>query len=322
MDNVIIDGLAFSLPLFIMAISGIYSERSGITNLAIEGFQGFGAFFGALVVTILAIYVNGGTENPMLPYIALVSAFIGGMLFSTLHAALCINFKADHVISGVLINILSVALTGFLTSQINSVVFGKPSDSFKLNIFPKMTVPVISDIPIIGAIFTDFYTFEVIIILVALVAYYVLYKTKFGLRLRASGENPHALDAAGVNVARVRYSAVMIAGGLAGIGGMCFAYSISAKFSAGTIYFGAGFLAIAALIFGNWKIMPTFFACILFGFARSFGYFISDFLGLPAIYSNFILTLPYVLTMVLLIFFSKNNKPPLALGEVYDKGKR
>lgn len=321
MNNVIIEGLAFSLPLFIMAISGIYSERAGVINLAIEGFQGFGAFVGALVVTLLAVNINGGAENPMLPYIALTTAFIGGVVFSLIHAALCINFKANQAISGVLINILSVALTGFLTSQINSIVFGKPSDSFNLNIFPKATIPVISKIPLIGAIFTNFYIFEVIIIIVALIAYYVLYKTKFGLRLRASGENPHALDAAGVNVARIRYSAVMISGGLAGIGGMCFAYSISAKFS-GTIFFGAGFLSIAALIFGNWKILPTFFACILFGFARSFGYYISGILGLPSIYSNFILTLPYVLTMVLLIFFSKNNNPPLALGEIYDKGKR
>ncbi|MFV0504549.1 MAG: ABC transporter permease [Lachnospirales bacterium] len=321
MNSIVVEGLAFSLPLFIMAISGIYSERAGVINLAIEGFQGFGAFFGALVVTLLAVKVNGAMENPMLPYIAILMAFIGGMVFSVLHALLCINFKANQVISGVLINILSVSLTGFLTSQINALVFQKPSNKFVLNIFPKTSILLLSEVPIVGGIFKEFYTFEIIIIIVALILAYVLYNTKYGLRLCASGENPHALDAAGVNVAKIRYSAIMLSGGLAGIGGMCFAYSISANFS-GSIYFGAGFLSIAALIFGNWRIIPTFFACILFGFARSFGYFISDFLELPAVYSNLILTLPYVLTMVLLVFFSKNNKPPIALGEIYYKGKR
>ena len=319
MDTIIIDGLSFALPLFIMAIGGIYSEKSGITNLALEGFQGFGAFIGALSAVLIAN--ASGAEIQDMFYVALAFAMIGGMGFSVIHAVLSIKFKANQVISGVVINILALALTTFLTTQINALVFGAASDKFRLGVSERFTIDGLANIPVIGAVFTNVYPFQVIIIVIAIFAWYVLYKTKFGLRLRASGENPHSVDAAGVNVAKIRFSAVLISGALSGLAGMCFAYSISAQFSSG-IYMGYGFLAIAALIFGNWKILPTLAACLLFGFAKSGGTFIAQAMALPSSFTDLFMILPYVLTLLLLIFFSKSNRAPRALGEIYDKGKR
>ena len=234
---------------------------------------------------------------------------------------LSIKFKANQVISGVVINILALALTTFLTTQINALVFGAASDKFQLGVSERFTIEGLANIPVIGAVFTNVYPFEVIIIVIAFFAWYLLYKTKFGMRLRASGENPHSVDAAGVNVAKIRFSAVLISGLLSGLGGMCFAYSISANFSS-NIYMGYGFLAIAALIFGNWRILPTLAACLLFGFAKSGGTFIAQSMALPSSFTDLFMILPYVLTLLLLIFFSKSNRAPRALGEIYDKGKR
>ena len=319
MDSIFVDGLSFALPLFIIAIGGIYSERSGVTNLALEGLLGFGAFTGALVVTLMQNLFPANSQAPI--YIAIVCAMVGGGIYAMLHALLCIKFKANQVISGVVINILGMALTAFLTSEINDLVFGAASDKFVLGVSARVTIPVISEIPVVGALFKDMYPFEFLIIGVALVAWYVLYKTKYGLRLRACGDNPSAVDAAGVDVARVRFGAVAVSGALSGLGGMCFAYSISSQFSS-SIYMGYGYLAIAGLIFGNWSIPRTLVACLIFGFARSAGYEIIQVLGMPSSYSDLVMILPYVLTLLLLVFFSKSNRAPRALGEIYDKAKR
>ncbi|MGL4346361.1 MAG: ABC transporter permease [Cellulosilyticaceae bacterium] len=319
METVIIDGLAFALPLFIIAIGGIYCERSGVINLALEGLMGVGAFTGTLAVVLTQNMFQTDSAVPF--YIAVVFAMLGGMLYALLHGVLCVKFKANQVISGVVINILAMALTSFLTSQLNMILFGKPSAKFVLGVSKRFSVPGLSEIPVIGAFFKDVYPFTLIIIVIALIAWYVLYQTRYGMRLRACGDNPHAVDAAGVDVAKIRLRAIMISGALAGLGGICFAYSISASFSS-SIYVGYGYLAIAALIFGNWKIVPTLGACLIFGFARSGGYMVSQVLELPSSFSDLVMTLPYILTLLLLVFFSKNNNPPRALGEIYDKGKR
>ena len=319
MNNIIIDGLSFALPLFIMAIGGIYSEKSGITNLALEGLQGFGAFTGALIAVLLADKFGGNYQVPF--YLAMLFAVIGGAVYSLIHALLCIKFRANQVISGVVINILAMALTAFLTKLVNSQVFGTPSDRFVLGVSARFTVPGISRIPVLGAIFTNIYPFEIVIIVAAVIAWYVMYKTRFGMHLRACGDNPHAVDAAGIEVAKIRYVAVMVSGALSGLAGICFAYSISANFSS-SIYMGYGYLSIAALIFGNWTILPTLGACLLFGFAKSGGYELVKMLEMPSSYSDLVMILPYVLTLLLLVFFSKHNHAPRALGEIYDKGKR
>lgn len=175
MNTIIIDGMSFALPLFIMAIGGIYSERSGVTNLAIEGLQGFGAFVGALFVVLTS--GTQGTDSQTIFYLSFLFATLGGMAYALLHALLCVKFKANQVISGVVVNILAMALTAFLTKQINKSVFGAPSDKFQLGVSTRFSIPGLSDIPVLGAFFTNLYPFEIIIIVVAVIAWFLLYKT-------------------------------------------------------------------------------------------------------------------------------------------------
>ena len=309
LEMIIVDGLSFSLPLFIMAIGGIYSEKSGITNLALEGFQGFGAFTGAFVTVYL--YGIFGAESSVPYYAGFLFAVIGGGIFALLHALLCVKFNANQVISGVVMNILAVALTSFLTKRINASMFGSSANKFMLGASSRLTIPIIGEV----------YPFEVMIVIVSIVMWYVMYRTVYGMRLRACGDNPHSADAAGINVYAVRTVAVLISGCLSGMAGMSFAYSVSANFSP-DIYLGYGYLSIAALIFGNWSILPSLFACLMFGFARSAGSAVIHQLGLPSSYNDLVRILPYVLTLLLLVFFGKNNRSPRALGQVYNKGQR
>lgn len=263
MERILIDGLSFAIPLFVMAIGGIYSEKSGVTNLALEGLQGMGAFIGAFVAVLAAGYFGSNSQVPY--YLAIVCAMAGGMLYSLLYGLLCIRLKANQIIGGVVINILAMSLTAFFTKLLNRLVFGAASEKFVLGVSARFTIPLLSGIPVIGAAFKDVYPFEILILLIAVVAWYVLYKTRYGMNLRACGDNPHAVDAAGENVTRIRLIAVLVSGALSGLAGISFAYSISANFSS-NIYVGYGYLAIAAMIFGNWKILPTLGSCLLFGF--------------------------------------------------------
>jgi simple sugar transport system permease protein len=320
MENVFIDGLSFAAPLFIMAVGGIYSEKSGVTNLAVEGFQGFGAFIGALVAVLLMPLMGDGSQAVI--YIAMLAAAVGGSIYACIHGLLCVKFRANQVISGVVVNILAVALTTFLTSAVNKALTGgQSSNKFILGVSNRFTVPGISRIPVLGALLRNMYPFELVIAAVAVVVWYLMYKTRFGMRLRACGENPQAVDAAGGNVNRTRFIAVMISGALSGIGGICYAYSISANFSP-NIYMGYGYLAIAAMIFGNWNIPSTAAVCLFFGLAKSGGYQLCLNMGLSSNYSDLFMMLPYILTLLLLTFFSKKNHPPKAAGEAYDAGKR
>ena len=319
MNKVFTDGLSFALPLLIIAIGALYSEKSGVTNLAAEGFQGVGAFFGALAATLLAPVMGNG--NQAIIYIAIFCAAIGGALFALIHGMLCIRFRANQVISGVVINILAVALTAFFTSAANSAISGNASNKFVLDVSKRFTVPLLSKIPWLGGIFTDMYPFEIIIAVLVVFLWYLLNRTRFGMRLRACGENPQAVDAAGANVNRIRWIAVAISGALCGIGGICFAYSMLGNFSP-SIYQGFGYLAIAAMIFGNWKIGPTSLACLIFGLAKSGGLQLCIASKLPSNYMDLFLILPYILTLLLLVFFSKKNHPPKAAGEPFDKSKR
>jgi simple sugar transport system permease protein len=287
--------------------------------LALEGLQGFGAFVGAIAVVLLRPLL--GDTFPFMIYIAMAAAMFGGALFSLLHALLCIQFKAGQTISGVVVNILSVALTAFFTGIISRAITGDASNRLQIGVSPRFTVPGISNIPVIGYFFTNLYPFTVVILVLAAIAWYIFYKTRFGLRLRACGDNPHSLDTAGGNVGATRVKAIMVTGAFSGLAGMCFAYSIMANFSS-SIYMGYGFLAIAALIFGNWEIMTTLAVCLFFGFARSGGYQLTLTLGMSSNVSDLFLMLPYILTLFSLVFFSKHNRPPRAIGEIFDKSKR
>lgn len=319
MDMILIDGLSFALPLLIMAIGGIYCERSGVTMLALEGLQGFGAFTGAAAAVLCGPLLGAGA--PALLYLAMAASMAGGLLFSLIHAALCIKFRAQQVISGVVVNTMAMALTTFLTSVINGIITGEASNKFQIGVSPRFTVPILSNIPVLGGLFKNMYPFEIVILVMAGLSWYILSKTRFGLRLRACGENPHSVDAAGCDVGKIQASAIMICGALSGLGGIFLAYSISGNYSP-SIYMGYGYLSIAALIFGNWKILPTLAVCLFFGLAKSSGYQLCLFLGMPSNYTDLLLILPYVLTLLLLVFFSKHNHPPRAIGEVFDKGKR
>ena len=269
MENIIIEAMAFSLPLFAIAIGGIYCEESGVINLALEGLLGVGAFFGGFIFSLLAPHLSSNIN--VVIYLTLLFAMAGGAIFSMLLGMMAIKMKGNQAISGVVLNMLAVALTAFLANQLNLSIFGAASNKFTLTVFPRITIPLIAKIPVLGAFFTDVYVFEIIILIVALILWDILYRTPFGMRLRACGNNPHAVAAAGLDVNRIRFKAIMISGMMAGLGGMCFAYSISNNFSP-SIFAGYGYLAIAAYVFGNWKIGQTFAACLLFGFARSIGY--------------------------------------------------
>jgi simple sugar transport system permease protein len=318
-NTIIIDGLSFALPLLVIAMGGIYSERSGIINLALEGLAGVGAFCGALFA--YAATRGGWAPGTAVFYLSFLAAAAGGALFAGIHAVLCVRFRANQVISGVVITILAMAVTGFATSQINARLFGAPSSKFDLMTAPRITVPGLSAIPVIGAVFTRFYAFAPLIVVVVATGWFVLDRTRFGIHLRAAGDNPQSLDAAGIGVAGVRVRAVVISGGLAGIGGMCFAYSILTNFSS-AIYLGYGYLAIAALIFGRWKIVPTIGACLLFGFAKSGASGLMLSLKMDSTIGDVVMIVPYVLTLFLLAFFSRQGRAPRALGEVYDASKR
>ena len=287
MTKVFTDGLSFALPLLIMAVGAIYSEKSGVTNLAIEGFQGFGAFVGALVAILIMPYLPKSSQIPI--YVAMLFAAIGGGIYACVHALLCINFKANQVISGVVVNILAVALTTFFTSSANTALLGT--------------------------------AFEWIIIGLVIVFWYLMYRTRYGMRLRACGENPQALDAAGGDVVKTRWIAVIISGALSGIGGICFAYSIMANYSP-SIYMGYGYLAIAAMIFGNWNIPTTVLVCLVFGIAKAGGQQLCIAMKLSGNYTDLFNMLPYILTMLLLIFFSRRNHPPQACGQPWDHSRR
>lgn len=318
-SNIVIDGMAFAVPLFIMAMGGIFSEKAGITNLCVEGFQGFGAFVGCMIAVILGGMFAADSQVPI--YIGMVFAAVGGMIIASLHALLCIKFRADQTISGVVINTLATALTTFFTTVVSTILYSTQSNKVNLTVFNRFTIPGLSKIPVIGPFFTKVYPFQVIIILIAFFMWYLMYKTRFGMHMRACGENPQAVDAAGGNVQKTRWISVLISGALCGIGGLCYAYSISSNFSP-SIYMGYGYLAISAMIFGNWNILPTALVCIFFGFAKSAGYQFCLSAGLSSNFNDLFSILPYILTLVLLIFFSKKNHAPRAAGKVYDKGER
>ena len=174
MEKVLIDGLSFAMPLLVMAIGAIYSEKSGITNLAVEGFQGFGAFVGALVAVILMPTLGDGSQAVI--YIAMLAAFVGGGIYAILHALLCINFRANQTISGVVLNILGGALTAFLTSTANKIMNGDSSNKFILGVCDRFTIPGLSSIPLIGGFFKNMYAFEFIIAVIAVAAGIMMYE--------------------------------------------------------------------------------------------------------------------------------------------------
>ncbi|WP_028307725.1 ABC transporter permease [Desulfitibacter alkalitolerans] len=303
--------IAFTIPLLITSLGGLYSERSGVVNIGLEGLMVMGMFTGAIVISRLE-FIYPGTAI----WIGLLAACIAGALFALLHAFACITLNANQVISGIAINMIAGALTTFLARNITGsgniqIVYG----------MARKNINVLSDIPIIGKLFfTMSYPTTWLVLAILLVSWFVLYKTAFGLRLRACGEHPHAADSAGINVYVMRYIAVMISGALAGLGGAIVIVTYSGEFN-GTAA-GLGFLALAALIFGQWKPLGILGATLFFGFASTIAN-VSQVIPAFAVIPGIVLkTFPYIFTLIALVIFSKSSQAPKALGEPYDKGKR
>lgn len=251
--------IAYTAPLLIIALGGLYSERSGVVNIGLEGLMGVGAFASAVFIT--ANYASLGDAAIWLGI--LVAALAGGV-FSLLHAFASVSMRADQVVSGTAINILSAAVTVYLAR----VITGSANVQI-IKGFIKQDAPLLSGIPVIGPLFfKNAYVTTLLVLLIVVVSWYMLYRRPFGLRLRACGENPHAADSAGVNVFLMRYLGVFISGLLAGLGGGIVITTYSGEFSP-LVYNGLGFLALAALIFGKWNPWGVLGAALFFGFAKT-----------------------------------------------------
>ena len=306
----------FSIPLMVVALGGMFSERSGVVNIALEGIMVFGAFCSIFFINLTQDFLSGQGQL----ILAILIAAVSGVLFSLLHAYAAINLRADQTISGTALNMGAPAIAIFAARmlQANGVQQVPFENTFRI---PK--VPVLGDIPVIGDLFfknTYITTFLGFIILI--VSAFVLYKTKFGLRLRACGEHPQAADSVGVNVYKMRYAGVIISGALGGLGGLIFVVPTSTNFNA-TVS-GYGFLALAVLIFGQWKPMRIFFAALFFGLMKTIA---SAYSGIPVLMnlgipSDIYKMIPFIATLLVLAVSSKNSAGPRASGVPYDKGTR
>lgn len=305
-----------AIPLMIVALGGLFSERSGVVNIALEGLMLIGAFFGILTIYLVQEFTS--IDGHFLYLIALLVGGLTGMLFSLLHAYASVSMNADQVISGTAINILAPAFAIYFARMLTTTQQIGFNDTFYIE-----SIPVLSSIPFFGPVlFEGAYISTYIGIGILVATYFVVYKTKFGLRLRACGENPHAADSAGINIYKYRYAGVSISGFLAGLGGVALIIPTQTEFNA-TVS-GFGFLALAVLIFGQWKPLYIFFAAIFFGLTRTIS---STYILIPALNnlnypSEFYSMIPYIATLIVLGFTSKNSQGPKAAGEPYDKGKR
>lgn len=304
----------FSIPLLVVALGAMFSEQSGVINIGLEGIMIFGAFIG--LITMNALF--GSVPPQLLLIIGLLAAGIVGVAFSSLHAYASVYQKANQVISGTALNLMAPAIYDFTMTRLT----GTRNLSF-VNQYRISQVPVLSQIPVIGPMFfTNAYITTYIGIALLFLTAFIFYKTRFGLRLRACGEHPHAADAAGINVYRMRLYGVLISGLLAGIGGLILIVPITVSFE-GRVE-GYGFLAIAVLIFGQWKPSRILFAAFFFGLMQTIAatYTSIPFLVALGIPGYAFKAIPYVATITVLAFTSKKSAAPRALGEAYDKGKR
>lgn len=300
-------------PLIFTALGAVFSEKSGVIGLGVEGLMVFGAFSGVLTTLLLE-----GNMGEITPWLAILIAAIASGIFSLIYGVAVITLRADQTVTGVAINMLAVGLTLFLIKKI----FNKGQTDFVDFRIDKVDFPVLSDIPVIGDIFFSGIPYtSYIAIAMAFVVWYIIYKTPFGLRLRSVGEHPAAADTMGINVNRTRYIAVMLSGVFAGIGGAVYALSISGNFTGHTIA-GQGFLAIAAMIFGKWHPVGAMAAALFFGFAQSLGITGAQIPFLQDIPSVFLIMAPYILTILALTGFVGRAEAPKASGVPYIKGTR
>jgi simple sugar transport system permease protein len=301
-------------PLILTGLGGLFSERSGVVNIGLEGLMVIGAFTGIVVTLTL----EGMGLGPASTWIAMLAAILIGAIFSLFHAVASIAFRADQIVSGVALNFLAVGLSVFLIRM----MYGKGQTDYIRNRIYRMDVPILSDIPIIGPLFfSNAYVTSYIAIILAFVVYFVVFYTPFGLRLRSVGEHPMAADTMGINVNKMRYVGVMLSGAFAGLGGAVFAVTVAGNFS-GTTIVGQGFMALAALIFGKWNPLGVLGAALFFGLAQALSITGQQIPMLANIPSVFLLIAPYVLTILALAGFVGRAEGPKAIGKPYVKGSR
>lgn len=335
--------LIYAVPLMIVALAGVFAERSGIINLALEGIMIFGAFIGVLFVNLAQSagwFIDAKKAGDWIALqgfelLAMAAAALMGALFSLLLSFAAVNLKADQTIGGTALNLMAPALVLFLVRIIanQNTLKMATGDSASWFMIKKTTLGFDknADLGFLGNTFLHkVYFATYICIILFIVLSIILYKTKFGLRLRSCGENPQAADSLGINVYKMRYAGTTISGALAGMGGFVYALT-TANCSADGNVAGFGFLALAVMIFGNWKPLNIAGASLLFGLFKCIAaayssldingdgvYLLAD-LGLS---THLYRMLPYIITLVVLAFTSKGSRAPKAEGIPYDKGKR
>ena len=294
------------------ALGGTFSENSGIVNVGLEGIMTMGAF--TSIVFNLSFASTFGTATPWLG--ALLGGIVG-IIFSLLHAVATVNWRADHVISGTVLNLMAPPLAVFLVKAI----YNKGQTENINQNFGYFSFPGLANIPVIGPIFFKNTSAPAwVAIVLSIFLYWVLYKTRFGLRLRSSGENPQAADTLGINVYKMRYAGVLISGFLGGIGGAVFAEAIAGNFSVSTIA-GQGFMALAAMIFGRYNPIGAMLSSLFFGFAQSLSIIGDQLPGISSLPSVYLQIAPYVLTIIVLVVFFGKTVGPAADGQNYIKSK-
>ena len=306
--------MLFTIPLMIVALGGMFSERSGVVNIALEGIMTMGAFTGILFLNMTGGKMGGQFQLAL----AILISTATGAAFAFFHAYASINMKANQTISGTALNMFAPAFAIFVARVIQGVQQIQFNNTFRIE-----SVPVLGKIPFLGPLlFQNTYITTYLGILILIASTLVLYRTRFGLRLRSCGEHPQAADAAGINVYRMQYAGVLISGVLGGLGGLVFVVPTSTNFNADVA--GYGFLALAVLIFGQWKPVRIMWASLFFGLMKAVAAAYSGipFLAATGIPSYVYKMIPYLATLIVLIFTSRNSQAPRASGVPYDKGQR
>ncbi|HKQ04417.1 MAG TPA: ABC transporter permease [Blastocatellia bacterium] len=298
--------IRLATPLILAALGGLYSERSGVINIALEGIMLAGAFTAAAVTVF--------THNP---WIGMLTAMIAGLLVAGIHAVASIQFRANQVVVGTAINILFIGVPALVSGALFESTGSTPQLPREQTL-PDWNIPGIDRIPVLSQLLSGHKPIVYIALLAVPITYYVLFRTRFGLRLRAVGENPEAADTAGVSVAGMRYAGVLLSGVLAGLGGAYLSIGQNSLFTR-NMTAGRGFIALAALIFGKWHPVGAFLACLLFGLADAVAIRMQGVVNIPV---QFIQIIPYVLTLVVLAGFIGRAIPPRAIGEPYVKETR
>ena len=305
--------LIFASVLTLVALGGCYAEHSGVINLGLEGIMVIGALGGALTMMNLP----AGMPAVLIVLLTLLGAVLFGLLYSTLLAVACINLKADQTIVGTALNMLGTAAATVIVKAINTAK--NPDDvSSTINyVEPKKAF-------IVNIKGFEFNWFMLITIVVLAIAWFVLYKTKFGLRMMVCGEHPQAANSVGISVFKMRWAGVLISGVLGGLGGICYILAGVSEWKFENGVAGFGFLSLAVMIFGQWKPGRIALAALLFGFFRALSnvYFGFDWLVSLNIPSAVYNMMPYIISLVVLAFTSKKSRAPKAEGIPYDKGQR